>query len=60
MFAESRGIRCTGTLAVLIDAKDEQLIPALRPLFSELLAKNRYFSVSLLNQILTAHNETLL
>ncbi|GHV46708.1 hypothetical protein AGMMS49546_35200 [Spirochaetia bacterium] len=58
IFAESRGIRCTGTLAVLIDAKDEHLIPALRPLFSELLAKERYFSVSLLNQILTDNNET--
>jgi predicted nucleic acid-binding protein len=52
IFAESRGIRCTGTLAVLIDAKDEHLIPELRSFFAELLVKGRYFSKDFLNQIL--------
>ncbi|WP_010252954.1 DUF3368 domain-containing protein [Treponema primitia] len=58
LFAESRGIRCTGTLAVLIDAKDEHLIPELRSLFAELLIKGRYFSKDFLNQILHTKNET--
>jgi predicted nucleic acid-binding protein len=60
IFAESRGIRCTGTLAVLIDAKDEHLIPELRSLFAELLIKGRYFSKDFLNQILHTKNETSL
>jgi predicted nucleic acid-binding protein len=57
IFAESRGIRCTGTLAVLIDAKDEHLIPELRSLFAKLLSKGRYFSKDFLNQILLTKNE---
>jgi predicted nucleic acid-binding protein len=56
-FAESSGITCIGTPGVLVLAKRKGLIPALRPLFSELLAKERYFSVSLLNQVLTDNNE---
>jgi predicted nucleic acid-binding protein len=59
-FAELNGITCVGTPGVLVFAKRKGLISALRPLFSELLAKNRYFSVSLLNQILIANNEALL
>jgi predicted nucleic acid-binding protein len=60
LFAESRGIRCTGTLAVLIDAKDEHLIPELRTPFALLLAKGRYFSKDFLNQILLTKNEVSL
>jgi predicted nucleic acid-binding protein len=56
-FAESRGISCTGTLGILLDAKNENLIPALRPLFSALVAKGRYFSLPLLNSILTLNSE---
>jgi predicted nucleic acid-binding protein len=57
LFAEARGIRCTGTLGILIEAKKKGIISVLRPLFSALLAGGRYFAVSLLNQILTANNE---
>jgi predicted nucleic acid-binding protein len=57
LFAETRGIRCTGTLAVLIDAKDEHLIPELRSLFAELIEKGRYFAKDFLNQILLTKNE---
>jgi predicted nucleic acid-binding protein len=59
-FAELNGITCIGTPGVLVLAKRKGLISALRPLFSELLVKNRYFSASLLNQILTANDEAFL
>jgi predicted nucleic acid-binding protein len=55
--AESRGIPCIGTPGVLVLAKRKGLIPALRPLFSGLLTRNRYFSLSLLNSILAANGE---
>jgi predicted nucleic acid-binding protein len=57
LFAEGRGIICTGTLGILVGAKAEQLIPALRPLFAELLVKGRYFAIPLLNSLLTANYE---
>jgi predicted nucleic acid-binding protein len=56
-FAEDRGIICTGTLGILIEARTENLIPALRPLFVELLAKKRYFALPLLNRILIFNSE---
>jgi predicted nucleic acid-binding protein len=56
-FAEDRGIVCTGTLGILTEAKAENLIPALRPLFAELLAKRRYFTIPLLNRILALNFE---
>jgi predicted nucleic acid-binding protein len=56
-FAESRGILCTGTIGVLGEAKDLGLIPSLRPLFAELLAKKRYFALPLLNAFLSVNNE---
>jgi predicted nucleic acid-binding protein len=60
LFAESTGITCIGTPGVLVLAKRKGHISALRPLFFELLAKERYFSVSLLNKILSDNNETYL
>jgi predicted nucleic acid-binding protein len=60
LFAEARGIHCTGTLSILIEAKKKGLVSALYPLFSDLLASDRYFAVPLLNQILAAHDEALI
>jgi predicted nucleic acid-binding protein len=57
LFAEGRGIICTGTLGILIEAKSGNLIPALRPLFADLLAKGRYFAIPLLNSILALNYE---
>ncbi|GHU81966.1 hypothetical protein FACS189468_5540 [Spirochaetia bacterium] len=57
LFAEARGIHCIGTLGMLIEAKNEGLIPTLRHFFSELIAKNRYFALSLLNRILVLNSE---
>jgi predicted nucleic acid-binding protein len=50
-------IACIGTIAVLIKAKHENLIKELRPLFVELLDKKRYYSVDLLNKVLSTNNE---
>jgi predicted nucleic acid-binding protein len=58
--AESRNISCLGALAVLVEAKAQKLIPELRPLFLQLLAKKRYYTKTLLNAILDANNETTL
>jgi predicted nucleic acid-binding protein len=57
LFAEARGIHCIGTLGMLIEAKDEGFIPALRPFFTNLITKKRYFALSLLNSILVSNSE---
>jgi predicted nucleic acid-binding protein len=58
--AETHGIRCLGTLAVLAKAKELNLISHLRPLFSVLLSCNRYYKKDLLNSLLAAYGESLL
>ncbi len=50
--AELLSIQCTGTLAVLYQAKNIQLIPELRPLFLALLLHSRYYSKKILNTLL--------
>ena len=50
--AELLGISCTGTLAVLLRAHGKGLINQLRPLFMTLIKGNRYYSKTLLNQLL--------
>jgi predicted nucleic acid-binding protein len=56
-FAETHNISCIGTPGVLELAKRRNLIPALRPLFTDLLAKGRYFAIPLLNSILALNYE---
>ena len=55
--AESLNINCTGTLGILITAKENKIIPELRSLFQELIKHKRYFSLELLNNILNWKNE---
>jgi predicted nucleic acid-binding protein len=55
--AESRHIPCIGALGILARAKDQGLVNTLSPLFETLLEKGRYYSISLLNQILTVNGE---
>lgn len=55
--AESYNIKCLGTLGVLTLAKKKGYIKELRQYFIQLLKKERYFSISLLNQILQINNE---
>lgn len=56
-YAESLGISCIGTPGVLDRAKHKGIIPEIRPLFVELLARRRFFALHLLNGILAANNE---
>ena len=56
-YAENLGVNCIGTLGVLINAKKNNLIKELKPLFQKLLNNNRYYSINLLNSILTKNNE---
>jgi predicted nucleic acid-binding protein len=57
LFAEARGIHCIGTLGILIEAKNEGFIPALRLFFAKLIAGKRYFTIPLLNRILVLNSE---
>jgi predicted nucleic acid-binding protein len=59
-FAETHNISCIGTPGVLELAKRKNFIPALRPVFIDLLAKGRYFTIPLLNNILALNYEQLL
>jgi predicted nucleic acid-binding protein len=55
--AESHNIKCLGTLGMLTLAKKKGYIKELRKYFTQLLENERYFSISLLNQILQANKE---
>lgn len=55
--AENIGVKCIGTLGVLLLAKEQGLIGPLKPLFEQFLAHKRYYSVSLLNSLLAKYGE---
>lgn len=53
------GIRITGLLGVLVEAKQRSLIPAVRPLMDDLIAKSQFaVSQALYNQILVLVGES--
>jgi predicted nucleic acid-binding protein len=54
---ETHGIQCLGGLAVLVKARELNLINTLRPLFSAFLSHNRYYKKQLLNSILADYDE---
>ena len=56
--AENLGINCVGTLGLLSIAKDKGLIDNLKTIFEELIRNKRYYSIDLLNYILTQKGET--
>lgn len=56
--AESLGVKCIGSLAVLIKAKEKGIVKDLKPIFIQLLAFGRYFLTKLLNQVLSKVGET--
>lgn len=58
--AELLGIQCTGTLALLYQAKNLQLITDLRPLFLNLLQHKRYYSKKILNALLEDVGEQII
>ncbi|MDR0822153.1 MAG: DUF3368 domain-containing protein [Endomicrobium sp.] len=47
-------------MAVLIKAKEKRLISELRPIFIKLIDNRRYYSLSLLNEILQKNNEAII
>jgi predicted nucleic acid-binding protein len=58
--AESLGVRCVGSIGLMIKAKEKGLVQELRPGFQIWLKEGRYFGVILLNSILTSQNEASL
>ena len=56
--AENLGINCVGTLGLLSIAKEKGLIDNLKIIFEELIRNKRYYSIELLNYILTQKGET--
>jgi predicted nucleic acid-binding protein len=58
--AQSNNIRCIGTIGILEKAKNLNLVSSLRPLFSILISKNRYYKKQLLNKILIDNGEASL
>jgi uncharacterized protein len=58
--AENFGINCVGTIGLLSIAKDKGLIDNLKPIFDVFLKNNRYYSIDLLNSILTQKGENIL
>ncbi len=55
--AEKMQVRCVGTLGILAQARQQNLIAALRPLFLQLLGNKRYYSEKILNAVLTQFGE---
>ena len=55
--AETLEIRCIGSIGLLIKAKQEGLIDALKPVFTYWLQNGRYFSRNLLNKVLVQTRE---
>ncbi len=50
--AESLDINCIGTLGLLLEAKNQNLLNDIKPIFEMLVNTGRYFSKTLLNGIL--------
>lgn len=56
--AENFDINCIGTIGLLSIAKDKGWIDRLGPLFIELFKNKRYYSIELLNAVLTQKGES--
>ena len=57
IIAESFDINCIGSIGLLIMAKQKGLIKDLRSIFENWIKNKRYFSIRLLNKILTQNSE---
>lgn len=58
--AVNYGIQCIGTLGILSVAREKGLVKELRTLFEAFLKNKRYYSLDLLNSILTEYNEEII
>ena len=57
LLAENLGVQCVGTIGILSIAKERGLVSELRPLFHMFLNNKRYYSIRILDEILTKHGE---
>jgi len=55
--ARKEGLKVSGLLALLVKAKEEKLIPSVKPILNELKAKGFYLSEALYNKILGESKE---
>lgn len=55
--ARSKGLRVAGTLAVVLRAKPQRVIPAVKPILDVMLAQGRRFSPQLLADVLREAGE---
>ena len=55
--AETLNVNCIGIIGLLSTAKDKGLIVKLKPIFETFLKNKRYYSIDLLNAVLTAKGE---
>lgn len=58
--AENMDINCIGLIGVLSIAKDKGLIKQLKPIFESFLQNKRFYSIDLLNTILTSKGEEII
>ena len=59
-FAENMGLQCIGTLALIIKAKQLNLITEIRPFFKILHYSDRFFQIDLMNSLLIRQGEELI
>lgn len=55
--AQERGLRCTGTVGVLVEAKARQLIPSLRPELERLRKAGIWLSEAFYKRLLELDND---
>lgn len=58
--AENFGINCIGTIGLLSISKDRGMVNELRPIFLKLLQTKRFYSIDLLNDVLSRKKENLI
>jgi uncharacterized protein len=58
--AENFDINCIGIIGLLSIAKDKGLIGDLKPIFETFLQNKRFYSIDLLNAILTTKGEEII
>lgn len=56
-YAKYLGLNITGTLGILIKAKEKTIIPSVKPLMDELIKNNIYIDNKLYNNILELTKE---
>ncbi len=58
--AETLNVNCIGIIGLLVIAKDKGYVEKLKPIFEMFLKNKRYYSIELLNAVLTAKGEEII